>query len=444
MRPQRTHYGTQQYGTSFRSRALDYVDAKKQHKNVEDARDAFVRGNTDREVHCIELWESLVNIRKEEDKGAISDCVDWTIPQDFIPLMRRSDSIMASFAFVLILEEIRDADDFDDDLGLRPLFQEAWRKFNKRRLEANKVEEGFGCDQSQSWHTLRDIYNVEDGEGDWKKRILEIAKLAGKMFDSFNYIAKKVPSDDPQEVEGVKIGGDIEQLLPQEIALMTNETTKDMQSMKVTKGEAQQRKMKGVRTKGRGPLVLLIDESGSMHDFGGWGGSGGQRGRNTWAKACAVALTRVAWSEGREVRAVHFGYGAVTQELPKDDMHALFEMARSFMSGGTSFGGAMKTGMLEVKDLEVKGFKGADMVLLTDGEEHDYATHTKMLDIMDQDGVDLWTVAIGQPFRKDAPTRMRAKKYVEAQDSMLGSDDTATALTDGLQDAAMDNDEGGE
>lgn len=429
-----------QIASTFRERALTYDEALEQHESVSKAVEEFTRGNQSREKHCEQLWMSLVDLLKEEDKGAIADCTDVTIPQEFIPLMRRIDSIMATFAFDLILKEIVNERDYEDDLALRPLFAEAWRKFNKRRVEANQVEEGFGCSQGASWHTLRDIHNVDDGEGDWKQRILEIAKLAGKMFDEFAYTPKKVKSDDPMEVEGVTTGGDLEQLLPSEIAMMSDDTFKDSQTMKVLKGDAQQRKMKGVRTKGRGPMVLCIDESGSMHDFGGWS-SGGQRGRNTWAKACAVALTRVAWSEGRQVRAVHFGYGAVTQELPKDDMTALFEMARSFMSGGTSFGKALVAAMSEVADLDKKGFKGADIVLLTDGEEHDHATHTKMLDKMDAAGIDLWTVAIGQPFRAEAPTRKRAKKYVEARDSMLSQDDTATELTDGLQEAAMDNDE---
>lgn len=428
-----------QLATSFRDLALTYQEALNQHETVVTATKDFIRGNKARRKHCQELWESLVNLRAEEDKGAISDCVDVTIPMEYVPLMRRVDSIMATFAFDLILKEILNAPDFDDDLGLRPLFKEAWRKFTQRRLEANEVEEGFGCDQSASWHTLRDIYNVDDDEGDWKLRILEIAKLAGKMFDLFSYTPKKVKSDDPMEVDGVKTGGDIEQLLPSELAMMDDPTFKDRQTMKVLKGEAQQRKMKGVRTKGRGPMVILIDESGSMHDFGGYYG-GGERGRNTWAKACAIALTRVAWSEGREVVIVHFGYGAVVQFMPKDDMHALFEMARSFMSGGTSFTIAMQTGMEQVKDLEQRGFKGADLVLLTDGEEHDYVSHNNMLDLMDADGIDLWTVAIGQPFNTDAPTRSRAKKYVEARDSMLGDDNTATELVDGLQEAALDND----
>jgi hypothetical protein len=432
---------TTQYGTTFRNRAFTFEEACKAHASVEKATVAFARGNADRTVIAKELWESLVNLVADEDKTVIGDVVDLTIPAQFVSFMRRSDSIIAVYAFGAIIEEIlwHTEAQLQNDLQLRPAFTEAWRKFNLRRLEANNVEEGFGCDESMSWHTLRDIDNAPDA-GEWKQRILEIAKLAGKMFDSFNYMTKKVKSEDPMEVDSVKVGKEVERLLPQELAMMTMEDTQDLQTMKVLKGEAQQRKMKGVRTKGRGPLVICIDESGSMHDAGSYGGRF-VRGRNTWAKACAVALTRVAWSENREVRAVHFGSSTVTQDVPKDDTAALFEMARSFMSGGTDFTGAMRSGMSEVSDLASKGFKGADIVLLTDGEEHNHAAHNQMLDQLDTDGVDLWSVAIGQAFRDDAPMRKRAKKYVEASDSMLKSDSTATALVDGLQGAAMDNKE---
>jgi hypothetical protein len=429
-----------QFATTFRTRALTYVEATEQHTTVSEATKQFVSGNAARAHHCIELWESLVNIRDEEDKNAISDCVDVTMPQEFIPMMRRSDSIAATFAFACILEEIRNASDLTDDLELKPLFHEAWRKFNQRRLEANNVEEGFGCGQDPSWHTLRDIYNVDDGEGQWKKRILEISKLAGKMYDLIKPVGKKVKSEDPMEVEGVKVGGDVEQLLPAELALLGQDETKDMQSMKVLKGEATQRKMTGVRTKGRGPIVILIDESGSMHDFG-WGHHGGKRGRNTWAKACAIALIRVAWSEGRPATVVHFGNGCVVQDIPKDDSQALFEMARSFMSGGTVFSTALSTGIKEVADLEKRGYKGADIVLITDGDEYDHSAHDAQIDIMDKAGIDLWSVAIGLAFNTDAPVRKRAKMYVEVRDSILGSDQAATEIVDGLQEAAMDNPE---
>lgn len=435
-----------QYGTTFRNKALTYVEATEQHDTVGKATKDFVRGNPARAAHCIELWESLVELRDEEDKNAISDCVDLTIPQEFIPLMRRSDCMPATFAYAVILEEIRNANDFDDDLELKPMFHQAWKTFNKRRLEANKVESGFGegtdGGDGPSWHTLREIYNVDDGEGDWKKRILEIAALAGKMHDLIKPVAKKVPSEDPMEVDSIKTGGDVERLIPSELALLSQDETKGMKTMDVLKKDAVQRKMKGVRTKGRGPLVLLIDESGSMCDYGGgYYGGGGTRGRNTWAKACAVALTRVAWGEGREVTVVHFGSGSVVQELVRDDMQCLFEMSRSFLDGGTSFGQAMHQGIKEVRDLEKRGFKGADIVLLTDGDEWDHASHDKMLDEMDKLGIDMWSVAIGMAFKTDAPCRKRAKLYVEAEDSMLGNDQTAVDLVDGLEKAALDNPE---
>lgn len=429
-----------QYGTTFGKKVDDFDTAMKLHPVVKIIADKFVRGNPDRFAIMKELWDGLTDQLKNEDKNAIADMVDLTTPPTFIPLMRRSDSIFAAYAFACIGLEIERLTEKDctNDLILRPHFEQAWRMFHKRLLEANTVEEGFGCGDGPSWHTLRDIDNTPDA-GDWKDRTMEIAKLAGKMFDSFNYIAKRVRSDDPMEVESVKTGKELERLLPEELALMTVPDTEDMQTMKVIKGEALQRKMKGTKTQSRGPIVMLIDESGSMFESRDYHTRRYKRGRNTWAKACAVALARVAWHENREVIAVHFGNGSVTQLLPKDDTKALFEMARSFMSGGTSFGGALHAGRACVKDLESRGFKGADIVLISDGDEPNWASHNAILDELDKEGVDLWTIAIGLSFAVDAPTRKRAKKYVEAKDSMLGNDATATALVDGLQDAAKNN-----
>ena len=112
-----------QLATSFRDLALTYQEALDQHQTVVTATKAFTRGNKARPKPCQDVADSLVNLRAEDDKGAISDCVDVTIPMEYIPLMRRVDSIMATFAFDLILKEILDAPDFDDDLGLQPLFK---------------------------------------------------------------------------------------------------------------------------------------------------------------------------------------------------------------------------------------------------------------------------------------------------------------------------------
>src|SRR6185295_13969171 len=249
---------------------------------------------------------------------------------------------------------------------------------------------------------------------------------------------------DPEEVVGSKLGGQIDRVLSTELAMLGDEDTSDVQAMKILQNRAPIQETAGIEAKTRGPLVLVIDESGSMHDGGGgwYGGQRGQafNGRNTWAKAAAVALTRIAWAEDRKVCAVHFGTGTVVQSVPKDDHKAMFELARSFLSGGTDFGNALKLGVMQVGDLAAQGFDGADVLLITDGEDFNYAAHTKQIDDMDVRGIKLWTVAIGCDIRTEAPVRQRAERYTFAADSKLTDPSTAVSLAEGLNKAAMGND----
>lgn len=375
-----------------------------------------------------EAWRALVGTLPDDYQGIVGEAVTWTMPREYAPLMRRSDSLPAAYAFVAILEELLRVDRADD-LAVRDAARRAWDAFEQRRLQANCVEEGFGCDDSASWHTLRDVIDVQDEE--LTRKMLKIAQLAGRMFQSMSYTKRRVESDDPQEVRSATTGGDVDRLLPAELAKLGNGATKDVTAMKVLQKQAQIFQMRGERTKTRGPLVLALDESGSMHDHGG------EMGRNTWAKAAAVALTRVAWSEGRAVRVVHFGDGTVVQEVPRDDMDALWEMARSFLSGGTSYDDALGVSRMEVGDLAKAGYVGADIVLITDGEEHSHDEHNRQINQMDRDGIRLWTVSIGGEIAEDAPVRKRAELYVHAHDVELPDAKLAAELAAQLKGAAL-------
>ncbi len=390
----------------------------------------------------VELWDGLCGVQDYDGlRTCMAQCVDFTIPPEFVPVVRRSAAITTAFAFCEHVKQLLHVRDLDDDLEERAAMVRGWAEFEKRRQEANQVKEGFGCDESQSWQTLRDITDDKSKDPQLLTKITKIAELAGRMYEHFGYHRKDQKNDDPQEATGAKTGGDIERLLPTEIALLGDEDTADHQAMKILQDNAAIMQMEGVESKFRGPLVLVVDESGSMHDGqNGWNGTRAFAGRNTWAKACCVALTRIAWSEDRAVVCVHFGNGTVVQPVPKDDYRAMFEMARHFLSGGTNFGSALSQGIREVGDLEKAGKEGADILLISDGEEPDWGTHNRQIDRMDAQGIQLWTVAIGDDFDPEAPVRKRAQRYTYATDRQLGDPNTATELAHGLDQAAKGND----
>ena len=395
------------------------------------------RGKKEWRGLCEQIWSELAGLLQDldpEEKGLLAESIDITIPIETKMLVRKVDGTATAFAYCEVLKALVGVD-LQDDLAIRTALKTAWTEFQNRRDEANDIEDGFGCDDSPSWHTLRDIADEPDSET-FRQKMLEIAKLAGRMLESFGYCKRRTPDDSPMEVEGATTGGDVERLMGSEIAAMSDAVTEDAATMKVLKKAALQRDMKGERTQTRGPLVMAIDESGSMHDE-----YENFRGRNTWAKACAIALTRIAWAEGRPVRVVHFGTSTVCQEIPKDDMRALFEMARSFMDGGTDIGSSLDRARGMVGDLEAEGYKGADIVCITDGVDYDHKHHNRRLDQLDADGIRLWTVCIGDDIAEDHPLRARAEKYVFAHDRQLNNYSTATDLTDGLQDSAKGNDD---
>ncbi len=416
------------------SRALNF------HPMMKEPTKAFLQAQKiKRAVDCpelVEVWGGLMDVIDLDDaKTCMPMSVDFTLPVPYAGIIRRASGVTAAFAYCEIVKELMSVRKLSDDFEVRKSMKRAWHNFEQRVAEANNIAEGFGCDNSQSWLTLRDIGKMPDSE-DLKKKMLAIAKLAGRMFKKFGYQKREQPNQDPEEVVGATTGPDLTRIMSSELALLADEDTEDAQAMKILTGKATIVQMAGKEEKTRGPLVLALDESGSMHD--------GRRGmgRNTWAKACAVALTRIAWSENRPVRCVHFGYGTEVQDVPKDDFRALFEMARSFLSGGTAFGAALKRGRAVVGDLEADGFKGADIVLVTDGEDPQHAEHTRELNHMARDGIKLWTVAIGMQIGTGAPVRARAEKYTYAADRDLGNLDTAATLAGGLDKAAMANEPG--
>jgi len=429
---------------SFRSRSLSFADALEAHpmmlaptKQILNQR---ARGTKAVDFAPLsELWDSLRGEVLQAPVSVMPKCVEWTLPVEYAVVLRRSAGVTTAFAYCELVTALAWVRDLKDDFEVRQAMVAGWRAFEARRQEANDVREGFGCDDSQSWLTMRDIED-QSGAAELKRKMVAIAKLAGRLFESFGYQRKDSLNDAPEEATGATTGGNLDRLLPTELALLGDDDTSDQQAMKILKAQATEIQMQGKESKSRGPLVLVIDESGSMHD-GENGAVRGTRyaGRNTWAKACAVALTRIAWSEDRPVVAVHFGMGTEVQEVPKDDYRAMFEMARSFMSGGTNFGSALRSGVAEVGDLASKGFAGADIMLITDGVDHDHAAHNVAIDAMDAQGIKLWTVAIGENIPDTDPVRKRAERYTFATDRQLSDSATATAIGEGLNDAAMGN-----
>lgn len=437
--------------TSFASwqDVLTFDEAVQRHGMLKDALNSLtkVQGmKKDAALAIIKLVQDGWNeaIGAGDPDSAMASALRGVVPLDYVPLLRMRSGIPAAYLMVRLVESLIAQHNFGADLAddyvLRQAAKDAFAKFEWKRQNAEKLAEGFGFDRSDAWAQMR---KVEDRSGQVNDLMMRVAELAGRMFKAFRYQAIPSRTDEPQEVEGVTVGGDLDRMLDDEAASMGI----DPEVMaRVAEDRAHQYKMAGESTKNRGPLVVTIDESGSMHGP-----------REVWAKACAVALARVALAEGRKVRVVHFSTGTDVHDVRKGNADDMRLVAESHVSGGTDIDTAMRVSLNQVGNLAKDDHEGADIVFITDGLD---GYSKEPFDRMVAQGVQLWTVAIDIDIKAVAEANRKgrgagygasgwlydyARAYVHLdQSSVAKAGDQAIAAAVQLRDSAMDNGHRGE
>lgn len=374
------------------------------------------------------VWDTVTG--RDYASTPLSDAVSITMPQEHVALLRSANGIPAAFLMLaiadVIVDKLDDDTGFDDitDFELRAEMDKVWERFEERRRLADNIEEGFGFDRSRAWQTVREV-----GDDQYRAQMVEnIARLAGRMYRSMVGLKIKRRTDQPEEVKDITIGGDLTMLLASEHAQMgAGGSMGDMKTLDVLKEQAQQLRMMGEATCSRGPLVVLVDESGSMHDYGQ-----GQ-GRNTWAKACLLALTRIAHEDKRMVACVHYGTATQIDRLAPGDHLAVYRAVCTFVGGGTDIATAFDVGITQVRRLKQEGQDGADIVLITDGEDpQSVPRYPHLIKSMKKQEARLWTVAIEANISPTNPIREEAAKYVHVHGTGLTAD-----AAKGLEDAAF-------
>lgn len=390
-----------------------FTKAKEKHESMKEAAEALKQAGIADEGEG--AWRSITGDLKSPVSGSFEWHVDIEMPIELVPTVRVHSEIAAAYAYCCMAGALLK---YPGDFKVAAA--EGWRAVLERKAQANKLEEGYGCDKSPSWELARELSGARDASV-----VEEIAKMAGQMYHAMAGL-RQAPTRDPHEVEGVELGGEPERLLAQEIAELVDPTLEDQAAIRILEKRATQYKMRGEKPAGRGPLVIALDESGSMHDDG-------EGDRNTWAKAAAVALARVAHEGERMVSVVHFASSTVTTRCPPGDHKALLHMSRHFLSGGTSIALALATAAEEVEQLRQEGHVGADIVIVTDGEDGNYSGIERVLSFTQAKGTRLWTVAIECAIPAQSPLVRRASHVVR-----VGATKRAD-LVAGLRQAAMQN-----
>lgn len=250
----------------------------------------------------------------------------------------------------------------------------------------------------------------------------EIAELAGRMEAVLWGLRSDYNPNVPEELGGVTTGDDPFGLLPAELAHyhLGGAARADLIERLGAHRAAVYERF-GEEPQGRGPVVICIDQSGSM------------RGQpRVYATSAATALTRMAWNDGRPVKWVAFATATRDYELPKGAEGELLRAQSEFLGGGTAIGKALRSSQREVEKWAHKGVGKADIVLITDGYDGDARSINKSLDAMGEVGTRLFTISIGGDTDEKAPIRARASTYAAIDHDQMENPDTIANMAGAL------------
>lgn len=170
----------------------------------------------------------------------------------------------------------------------------------------------------------------------------------------------------PHEIVGIELGADLDRVLPSEFMYLTDPELEDIFFKNFSEGTLMQWEMEGEDTIGKGPIVLLIDGSGSMAQ---------KRDGLTpeiWSKAVMLGFLTLAEREKRDVYVRQFGARgkhsdwAFPYRTHRDAVRpeSLFEAGECFLNGGTDFMDPLQWALEKVTTAE---WSRSDVVIITDG-----------------------------------------------------------------------------
>lgn len=251
-------------------------------------------------------------------------------------------------------------------------------------------------------------------------KLRKILKLAGRMKSAAIQKQRTKARPGREELCDVKLGSELDRLLPSELVNLAEEDTEALLFRKLIENGAMTYELRGKENKAEGPIILAVDESGSM--------SGDP---DMWAKAVAIALMEIAARQNRPFAYVHFASSVCrVDEVPNPKsfkLEQLEELVSYFNGGGTRIAVALAhcADMLDkaATDRSGKPWKRADVILITDGESGDDVEQAKAIERIRAQSGHLYTCFIGHESTDKCAT-MADEKMVINGDTIRSGDPT--------------------
>jgi uncharacterized protein with von Willebrand factor type A (vWA) domain len=239
---------------------------------------------------------------------------------------------------------------------MRRAVRVAMQAGQKKAEEVQEALGGWGMEPGElSTMPLGERLQLAQKVTTWKLR--KIADLIGRFRNLARSRQKQKVKRSRDEIHSITLGSDLGHVLPQELGLLRHPILKKDFLRRFVEGGLMQYELETNEPKGRGPIIALIDVSGSMGDE-----------RLEWAIATALALVDTAARQHRKAAVIFFNAVIVKEvhfEPNERNMEKFLEVATMGTSGGTSYEPAI---MRALELIQQVGYKEGDIMLLTDGE----------------------------------------------------------------------------
>lgn len=195
------------------------------------------------------------------------------------------------------------------------------------------------------------------------EKLKAIAKLAGRYRRLAMQTQREKIKKGIDDVYSIIPGSDLSKLIPSERLRLKHPTTRKVFMADFIEGKTLNYEIRGKNKKAKGPIIICIDESGSMSGL-----------PEIWSKSVALALLEIAREQKRDFFVIHFSSQHSVEELHTNEflkdkpfeVEQMIDMAEYFENGGTTFEPPLDLARLKIG--ATKSWSKADIIFVTDGE----------------------------------------------------------------------------
>lgn len=223
---------------------------------------------------------------------------------------------------------------------------------------------GYGWDYSVG-HLRRSLLGRFEHLSELLTRLAVLRRIADELgrIEASQRVHRRAEGGGRESVVGVRVGGELADVLPCELALLSTPETEDLFYQRLIEKRLVCLELLGTAMEAltvdeqRGPAIACVDTSGSM--------SGAPE---AVAKALILAVTRRLAAQRRAVQLLLFGgpgeYRTVELRPGAAGLDALLEFLRLGFHAGTDYDGPLRRA-LEL--LRTDAYSRADVLVVTDG-----------------------------------------------------------------------------